>query len=236
VSASGEANGRYATRPPVGIGPRTQIARGSGAVAFGSYHNGVMTVQLSVGGTDDPAFVCLVNSVLRGILASHAPAKVWVIQIDNWFDHRWLQFSGIGIVDFQWPAFTGRYDAALDEFYQDKTTFPPFAPNRVLSQWSYVRVGSEYKEIPLPHLPHPTEDRRSEMNLQRRVQDCGPSACFLWYSSNTVSNGRGSVMVYSVEGERVDTWFAGFNRNDRWKLHATKGAGRDYVERLCATA
>jgi hypothetical protein len=195
-----------------------------------------MTVQLSVGGTDDPAFVCLVNSVLRGILASHAPAKVWVIQIDNWFDHRWLQFSGKGIVDFQWPAFTGKYDAALDEFYRDKTTFPPFAPNRVLGQWSYVRVGSEYTEIPLPHLPHPTENRRSEMNLQRRVQDCGPSACFLWYSSNTVTNGRGSVMVYSVEGERVDTWFAAFNRNDRWKLHATKGAGRDYVERLCATA
>ena len=84
-------------------------------------------------------------------------------------------------------AFTGRYDAALDEFYQDKTTFPPFAPDRVLGQWSYVRVGSEYKEIPLPHLPHPTENRRSEMNLQRRVQDCGPSACFLWYTSNTVS-------------------------------------------------
>ncbi len=42
-------------------------------------------------------------------------------------------------------------------------------------------------------------------------------------------------MVYSVEGERVDTWFAAFNRNDRWQLLATKGAGRDYVERLCAT-
>ena len=44
------------------------------------------------------------------------------------------------------------------------------------------------------------------------------------------------IDLYSVEGERVDTWFAAFNRNDRWKLHATKGAGRDYVEHLCATA
>lgn len=43
-------------------------------------------------------------------------------------------------------------------------------------------------------------------------------------------------MVYSVEAEKVNTWFAAFNRDNRWKLHATKGAGREYVERLFATA
>jgi hypothetical protein len=194
-----------------------------------------VTVQVSVGHTDDPDFVDLLNSLLRGVLAACAPKEVWIIQIDNWFDHRWLEFSGIGVVDFQFHGLMGRYDAALDEFHQDKVTFPPFAPNKVLGQWSYVGDGSEYKEVPLPALPHATEKRRSKRNLHRRVQDFSPSACFLWYSSNTVSNGRGSVMVYTVEAEQVNTWFAAFNRDNRWRLQATKGAGREYVERLCAT-
>jgi hypothetical protein len=194
-----------------------------------------VTVQVSAGRTDDPDFVDLLNSLLRGVLAAWAPREIWIIQIDNWFDHRWLEFSGKGIVDFQFPAFMGRYDAALDEFHQDKVTFPPFAPNRVLGQWSYVRDGSEYKEVPLPALPHATEKRRSERNLHRRVQDFSPSACFLWYSGNTLSNGRGSVMVYTVEAKEVNTWFAAFYRDNRWRLQATKGAGREYVERLCAT-
>jgi hypothetical protein len=195
-----------------------------------------MAAQVLVGDNDDPDFVALLNSLLRGILTRHAPKDLWIIQIDNWFDHRWLQFSGIGIVAFEFPAFMNRYDAALDEFCQDKVTFPPFTPNRVLGQCSYVRVGSEYKEIASPTLPHPTEKRQSGMNLQRRVQDFSCSACFIWYSSNTLVNGRGSVMVYSVESKRVDTWFAAFNRNDRWRLKATKGASRDHVQQLFETA
>jgi hypothetical protein len=194
-----------------------------------------VTVQVSVGHTDDPDFVDLLNSLLQGLLAGCAPREVWIIRIDNWFDQKWLEFSGKGIVAFEFPAFMDRYDAALDEFHQDKVTFPPFAPNRVLGQWSYVRDGSEYKEVPLPALPHSTEKRRSERNLHRRVQHFSPSVCFVWYSSNTLSNGRGSVMVYTVEAEQVNTWFAAFNRDTQWRLQATKGANREYVERLCAT-
>jgi hypothetical protein len=63
AAIGGAMDENAATYRPVGISPRTQIAPGSGTAAFGSYHNGVMTVQLSVGGTDDPAFVCLVNSI-----------------------------------------------------------------------------------------------------------------------------------------------------------------------------
>jgi hypothetical protein len=191
-----------------------------------------MDVQIAAASTDDPDFIELLNALLRGLLTTHVPAELWIIQIDNWFDRKWLQFSGLGIVDFQWHGLINRFDAALDEFYQDRLTFPPFPPNRVLGQWSYVKGSVGYTEAPLPILPHPTQRRRSEQNLQRRVQDFSQSACFLWYSSNTRANGKGSVMVYRTEAHKVENWFATFNRDKSWTLHATKGASRNEVQQL----
>jgi hypothetical protein len=85
-----------------------------------------MPIQVAAGETDDPQFITLLNSLVGGLIEKEAPQELWIIQIDNWFDHKWLRFSGIGIVAFQFSAFMNRYDAALDEFYQDKVTFPPF--------------------------------------------------------------------------------------------------------------
>lgn len=191
-----------------------------------------MLPEIVAGKTDDTGFVALVNTLVHGLTKDHVYEHVWLIQIDNWFDHKWLRFSGRGTVDFQFPAFMNTYDAAIDEFYQDKLTFPPFSPNRVAGQWSYSRVGDRYEESPLALLPHPTVRRRSEMNLQRRVQQFSRSACFIWYSANTAKNGRGSVMVYVVATDEVQSWFAAFNRKAEWKLNMVKGTNLVYVQRL----
>jgi hypothetical protein len=45
-------------------------------------------------------------------------------------------------------------------------------------------------------------------------------------------NGRGSVMVYNSESDRVGCWFAAFKRQQEWALHATKGASNSDVERF----
>jgi hypothetical protein len=194
-----------------------------------------MLIKIEAGATDDPYFIELLNSLVSGLAKRESPQGLWIVQIDNWFDHKWLQFSGIGTVDFQFPAFMNRYDAALDGFYQDQVTFPPFTPNRVMAQWSFARLGDDYVEVP-SQVPHRSQKQPSEANLQRRVQDFSRSACFVWYSANTVANGRGSVMVYSVVADRVKCWFAGFSRQHRWKLHATKGASREDVEQLLSTS
>jgi hypothetical protein len=194
-----------------------------------------MPLEIVAGKTDDPQFISVLNSLVRGLIKKGAPKEVWLIQIDNWFDHKWLRFSGIGKVPFRFPAFMKRDDGALDEFHQDRVTFPPFTPNRVLGQWSYVRVRDHYTEAPLRVLPHPCEKQPSETNLHRRVQDFSGSACFVWYSAKTLANGRGSVMVYAIVGDRVDTWFAAFGRKQEWKLKATKGTSRDDVQQLLST-
>src|SRR5436309_112420 len=132
--------------------------------------NAFMPIQVAAGETDDPKFITLLNSLVRGLIREDSPQELWIIQIDNWFDHKWLRFSGVGTVDFPFPAFMNRCDAALREFYQDKVTFPPFTPNRVLGQWSFVRVDDHYAEAPLRALPHPSEKQPSETNLHRRVE------------------------------------------------------------------
>jgi len=102
----------------------------------------------------------------------------------------------------------------------------------VLGQWSYIRIGDDYREAPFPALPHSSKRQHSPMNLQRRIQDLNRSACFVWYSAKTVANGRASVMIYNIGAKRVECWFAAFNRRDGWKVQQTKGVSRDDVERL----
>ncbi len=197
--------------------------------------NAFMPIKVAAGETDDPQFITLLNSLVGGLIEEDAPQELWIIQIDNWFDHKWLRFSGIGTVDFQFPAFMNRYDGALDEFYQDKVTFPPFTPNRILGQWSFVRVNDDYSEEPLRLLPHPSKKQPSVTNLNRRVASFSRSACFIWYSAKTLANGKASVMVYSAAGDRVEAWFAAFNRHQGWKLQATKGTAREDVQQLLNT-
>ncbi len=189
-----------------------------------------MMDQIVAGETDDPSFIEVLNSLVEGLLADLSPERFWIIQINNWFDHKWLQFSGNGAIASTIPL--NRWDTVKAEFYQDKLTFPPFAPNRVLSQWSYVRTAKGYKETTFPALPHDTERQHTNANLHRRMQDFDSSASFLWYSSNTLAKGRGSVMVYNSESDRVGCWFAAFRRQQEWALYATKGASHSDVERF----
>jgi hypothetical protein len=163
-----------------------------------------MQTQVTAGETDDSGFVLLLNSLLLGLISQRAPKELWIIQIDNWFDHKWLGFSGMGAIASNIPI--DGYDTVKAESYQEKLTFPPFTPNRVVSQFSYVRVGTEYVESPLPALPHSIERRRSEINLRRRIENFSQSAVFVWYSANTLANGRASVMVYDIADNSMQCW------------------------------
>ena len=176
--------------------------------------NAFMSLQIAGGKADDQQFITLLNSLVRGLIEEETPQEFWIIQIDNWFDHKWLGFGMNTTVPIEKPA------------------FPPFTPNRVVCQFSYVRVGDDYEESPLPVLPHSTKRKRSEMNLRKCVQDSTRSASFVWYSGNSLANGRGSVMVYNIAPDRFECWFAGFNRGRAWTLHSTKGVSRDDVQQL----
>jgi hypothetical protein len=187
--------------------------------------------------TDDNHFIDLLNPLLKGLLVQQAPEQLWVIQIDNWFDHKWLTYSGNGSVVSKFPAdwsasFMDRFSSVKAEFWQDKLTFPPFAPDRVVGQWSFVHSSQGYAEAPLPKLPHSDSRRRSHSNLHKRVDKFVSSASFVWYSGNTLKNGRGSMMAYNIGSPRPACWFAAFVRNSEWTLERTKGVDKEQIFRL----
>ena len=196
-----------------------------------------MAVSIPSELTDDNDFIDLLNSLLRGLLVQQTPEQLWVVKIDNWFDHKWLRYSGNGSVASKFPAswsssFMDRFASVKAEFWQGKLTFPPFAPDRVVGQWSFLYSDQGYVEAPLPKLPHGESRRRSHANLHKRAEDFVTSASFVWYSGNTLKNGRGSVMVYNIGPPQPVCWFAAFARDSEWTLKRTKGVDKEQVSRL----
>ena len=191
-----------------------------------------MSVEIRPTENDDPEFIRLLTCIVEGVLADAKPSELYVVAVDNWFDHKWLGFSGIGVVPFEFQEFMHRYDAALAEFRQDKVTLPPFSPNRVIRQRYFHKQGGAYEETEPPVDLHKRERQSSEKNLHRRIVDISESGSFIWYSSNTLSNARASIMTYTVKKHEVETWFAAFENESGWKLLLTKGINRDRVHRF----
>src|ERR1044071_4931903 len=79
--------------------------------------------------------MAVVNRAVSGELEAMPAGEVFMIRIDNWFDLKWLDFSGRGRVAFgQYTGMPDDPDTALDEFRQSNKTFPPFSPNRVIQE------------------------------------------------------------------------------------------------------
>ena len=186
-----------------------------------------MSITINPNSTNDSAFIELVARIVNKLDEDYDPEQVFIIEIKNWFDHNWLKFSGSGRVAFDHFS-SSHPQVALDEFFQDKITFPPFTPNRVLREERWTRGTSERW-----NLVH--RGQHSSSNLHRRVTQFAGSALFVWFSFGTQSNDRASLMVYRVDGESVVTWYASLRKEADWKLDRTKGIEREAVQILMDT-
>ena len=193
-----------------------------------------MTIELITKPQDDPEFVDLVRHLISGCVNEDFPARIFVIKIDKWFDHKWLGFSGIGRVGF---GFFGDYpvdmDTALDEFHKVQITLPPFSPRRVIEEYSFQRdeTGEYSSRDPRPYL-HQRKLARSAQNLHKRIVDRIDSSILVWFSSNTKQNLRGSIMVYEVKDFKVYPWYAEFAKREDWRVIQTKGITPEQVHLL----
>ncbi|HSU54886.1 MAG TPA: hypothetical protein VLT36_12580 [Candidatus Dormibacteraeota bacterium] len=110
-------------------------------------------MKLHATSDDDPGFVRLVTLILDSLVLQHAPEILAIIQVDNWFDHKWLNFSG-------------KVLGALG-VWKHPLTIPPFHPNGIKAQTVY-RLGQqkEYEQIETPplHISQPSSE-----NLNRKL-------------------------------------------------------------------
>lgn len=186
---------------------------------------------------DDPAFLRVVDRAIAGVVTRDAPEAVYLVHIDNWFDHKWLRYSGKRRFGF-FGGGTHYRDTALDVFRQDRLTFPPFAPGRVVAQYYFCRTTrGDYEEQAPARLVHRRRRGDSARNLYRRVADTARSAAYFWYSSRGVRTGRGSLMTYNIDDGAVRSWYASWRRDGDggWRLGLVKGVSRGAVEALFGT-
>ena len=166
----------------------------------------------------DDSFVAIVEQILDNTLQLHQPSDVYVVLIDNWFDHKWLEFD------------SNRNDS--DAFgWRVKLMLPPFEPSRVLSQSYFQRHPStpSFYEASSSNPLHILSSNRS------LAQICS-SGAFVWYSYVGNRSDQGSVMVYVNNDGKGSAWYASFKKNPDWQINKMKGVSKRELTELMTTA
>jgi hypothetical protein len=107
---------------------------------------------------------------------------------------------------------------------------PPFNPKRVVSQDLYRKDAHGNYSLdengPAIHTDH---DQRNRTNLPPRVANASESCLFVWFSSNSRANLRGSLMIYRADSERATSWYAGFSFEGRPRIVRAEGIARQQL-------
>src|SRR6266576_3106244 len=137
---------------------------------------------------DDAAFLALAQRIVNGAIVELGMREVFLVHVDNWFDHKWL-------------GWWSRKDEEL--------RVPTFTPNRVLSEQHFLwKVeASVWESIELQKPLHIRQPGRPW--LAQPIDRFSESAAFIWYSGNTRVNRGGSWMLYRG-GPGAYWWYASF--------------------------
>lgn len=185
--------------------------------------------QIKIQEGDAVEFIHQINSILEALVDDQDIAEVVFVKIKNWFDHKWLNYSGKSLIHFPMLHLldSGR-EEALESVRMNEITIPPFNPNRVISS-KFIRVrdtGNKRIETKVNGY------RRSTETARNLVKDYTQDGLLLWYSSNTIVNQKGSLMVYISKNGRVGTWYASFENLGRWRATRSKGIDLNELQSL----
>ena len=162
-------------------------------------------IKIGVDGGDTPEFIAAVNVIAQRIAILHAPAELIIVKIDNWFDHKWLKFSG-------------KILGALGTWNQELTV-PPFVPNRVVWERCFsVSSDTERKDRRALHVSTPASGA-----VLRKISNVAPDAAIVWFSGKSKVNERGAIMSYIPTPEGYWSWYAGWSNGGGWSTTALKG-------------
>lgn len=161
-------------------------------------------------------FIKIINEIMHGLINKFQVNDVRLVRIKNWFDHKWLNYSGKSVVQFHGGAVVS--DSALYNEWREKVTVPPFNPNRVMSE-TFFRIQPTVNKLFEERL-HKTKP--SNDNIHNPISKYTKNGLFIWYSSDTELNQKGSLMIYRVQRDIVSTFYASFDNNNGWKIRRTK--------------
>jgi hypothetical protein len=145
---------------------------------------------------DDVGFLSLAQRTMNGAVVELRMREVFLVHVDNWFDHKWLGW---------WSR------------KEEELRVPTFTPNRVHSEKHFVwnSETSVWECIGLERPLHMRQPGRPW--LAQPIDGFSESAAFIWYSGNTTNNKVGSLMLY-LSGAEGYSWYASFRKVDEWTV------------------
>ena len=181
-------------------------------------------IKIESGDAND--FIIDLNKIVGKLIDKKEINEVCLIRIKNWFDHKWLNYSGKSVVEFRGGS--GLIDSSLNNEWREKITVPPFNPNRVLSELFFKIEPTDNKMF--EKNLHKKKD--SNENIHNRISAYTKSGMFVWYSSNTEINQKGSLMIYIVQDDNIKTFYVSFVNNNSWKINQTKNISATELENI----
>lgn len=175
---------------------------------------------------DAPEFIEIINKLMALSIFQWHVDEIMNIKINNWFDHKWLNYSGKKIIHFEETVHPDK--VAITHDWKERVTFPPFNPNRVLSE-QYFRKR-DTGNIKFEKIIH--KKQRSTENQLNQVSRKTSNGLYIWYSSNSKINQRGSMMMYRVQNGEVHTWYASIEKRKNWTITQTKGINKSELQGL----
>ncbi|MDC8002968.1 hypothetical protein POV27_02835 [Aureisphaera galaxeae] len=175
--------------------------------------------------TDAEGFKELVEAVVDNLIKTFNPDEISVVRIKNWFDHKWLNYSGKRITKYNTDTYPS-IPFVLEPYWNEEITIPPFNPNRVLSELRYSKQGitnSGFEEA-LHKFQMSTENKNNLISRRTNNGLC------IWVSSNSEMNRQGSLMVYQIKNSEIQTWYASIEEKGDWKVTKAKGIDKNQIE------
>lgn len=163
---------------------------------------------------DADAFIAQVAAVANGVLRESASKMLVLIKVNSWFGFKWLGFSGKAI---------GQVGV-----WRNVVTVPPFVPSRIISQRRFA--SPDYREVPSGPPIHLRVSGTKA--LRRRLSEVEPNAAFLWYSGNSDTSKRGSVMVYVPADGSYRCWYSAWSDRGTWHPERTVDISRQELHLL----
>lgn len=162
---------------------------------------------------DDPGYCELATHIVNGALTSFRASDVFLVQIDNWFDVKWLGWR------------SRRNEAQF--------RVPMFTPNRVLheSHFLWREDCATWDSIEMRKSLHTFRPGRT--SLAESLDHYARSAAFVWYSGRSLPDLRGSLMFY-LAGADGYAWYASFHKAESWTVTNVCQISRRELESFAA--
>lgn len=183
-------------------------------------------INIEFDNTDAEGFREIVNSLVIHGIQSFDPDEISVVRIRDYFDHKWLNYSGSKIEKYITNT-NPAIQFVLVPHWNKEITVPPFHPNRVLSESFFWKKGIGSAKRENLHQIQLTTNNRNNFILKRFDK----ALCF-WISSNSLNSKQGCLMVYEIRDTDVVTWYVCCEDKNGWKVTRTKGIDFDHIQNI----